>query len=280
MPSENILGMHIYFKKHPTYRHKKSYYSGDMLQNRIKQSIKTLSGGKSGLYYPPYEYSNNTKQIRPNVQYSQGSPTPTAQKGYHWQKGSKWSIHRVMDYENSDIFNDFDGNFYLEKIGNKFHCWIDLVDAQPIDRTGQPDSHHFTNIPKIVEAWYTDEDHSKSFTLATIAAYFAKHNIFEDQNNHVYHDVNMGCGAVRYWNIIDGGNDLTKPHIIAHAGETIIINTGKMKVYKADGTDLSKYTSFESLFPPIYGGQINRINFYPTVGKDCDLIINYVPRIK
>lgn len=272
-------------KVHLKKIHNKSYFNQvNKYIERLDKEV-GLSGGRSTNPYPSFRYpTRKPKNVKPGTKVDQNDNDDNTPKGYHWKNGTGWKSHYVTDYENTDIFNHFDGNFFLRKVGNKFTCWIQLVEAAPITTNGSV-GKEITKFgkKKYCESSYTDKDKSKSFPLASIAAHFEKHNIYEDttQFPHVYHDVNMGCGAVKYWNIIDGGNNNpNKPHIIAHAGETIIIDTGRMKVRNIDGTDLTKYTSFGSTFPPLEGGKINHINFYPTVGSKCDVDVTYVPRIK
>lgn len=262
----------------------------NVLHDRIANSVKTINkvmgGGRSKLspYFPGFQYpSGKNRNGHPNHKYNQNDNI-NGKKGYHWKNGQQFNDHYVTDYENTDAFSHFDGNFFLEKIGKNFHCWINLVNVAPINRNGTA-GKEITNLgdKKYCESWYKPDDDSKSFTLSSIGAWFAKRNNFEDLTEypHTYNDINVGCGAVKYWNIIDGGNDNpNKPKIIAHAGETIIIDTGRMKVYNLDGTNLTKYTSFSSTFPPLNGGQPNYINFYPTVGADCNVDVTYIPRIK
>lgn len=259
-------------------------YEDMVSMDQIEKEIKHLDGGKSKPQMPGYRYKTpKTKRHKAGdkVPANEDVTTPS---GEHWKKGTETVSHKVQDYEQSDIFSDFDGNFFLEKIGNKFHCWIQVKTAPTIDVHGQPGASS-SLIPdrKICDSMWTDESGHKSFALSSIAAHFAKHNIYEDTTDdpHVYNDINMGCGAVKYWNILDGGyTDDNKPRKIAHAGETIVIDTSRMKVKKTDGTDLTPYTSFGSMFPPLYGSRINQVDFFPTVGTGCDVNVMYVPRIK
>lgn len=271
----------------PNHRFNLKQY--DTLEKSEEKRFAQLTGGIStSPEFSGYHYKHQkSPRFKPgnNVPRSENVKTPN---GDHWRNKIGKITHYVKDYENSDIFSDFNGDFWLKKVGNTFYYKITLNDAHVINYQGEP-AHEFTNDPKpLVHGYWTDNSGDKSFALASIAAYFAKHNIYEDYPTsskadvarHVYHDIDMGCGAVKYWNILDGGNDNSKPHIIAHKGENIIIDTGRMQVYNTDGTNLTKYTSYGSNFPPLNGNQFNHIYFYPSIGQGCDVTVTYVPRIR
>lgn len=175
-------------------------------------------------------------------------------------------------YDNKDVFSSFYGEFYLRKVGQKYKCWIEVLNL----KTGK-------KVATIGKREYEDVDHEFDFAFNTCAVWFAKYDITEDKltPRTKYKTDFLTLTNFKYWNIIDGGyTDPLKPQIIAHSGERVIFDSETCHVYKDDGTSLDKYLSMASVFPPLQGGQSNIVSFDPVPTTEADITLSYFPRIK
>ena len=123
-------------------------------------------------------------------------------------------------------------------------------------------------------------DSKFNFALANLAVYFAKHDITEDlaKPNVAYRSDFLTLTDYKEWSS-DGSNDPDDiPHIIAHKGEEVIIDTGAETV-TVNGRSLDKYTSWLSTFPGITGGIPQALHFYPDPAN-AEITIDYRPTIK
>lgn len=187
----------------------------------------------------------------------------------------KYNKHteNLTDYDNQDYFNNSFIQFNIKKVGTA--CWISV---HAIKDDGSLNSNAIIDNKKV-----TLKD---DFALLTIAYYAARFPIGEDVI-----DEKTGKPAKTYYYGFNSitGYKVTKisnvdqtaqpPEVIAHAGDTIILNTETKRAYLASngGTEsLDKYVSYGSSFPPIQGGRQTTLGISP--GSDeADITMTYRP---
>ena len=183
----------------------------------------------------------------------------------------------------SDAYSDFWGDFILER--QKVTCngktadqWIaEIIQYNP--STGEPysiNNDHVTHISKK----RLDTSGKFGFALANIGVFFGKHDIDEDLSKPpvVYRTDFESLTSYKEWRT-DGSTDPDdNPHIIAKAGDEIVIDTTNNNV-TINGQNANKYVSWLSTFPGIQGGVGQELHFYPDPA-DADITLDYVPAIK
>ncbi|MGR6794201.1 distal tail protein Dit [Levilactobacillus brevis] len=191
---------------------------------------------------------------------------------------------KEYSYNNADAYSKFWGEFTLEryrksdKAGNTKDYYRASIVQWNLE-TGLPYSA-------------TNDDHTRyskqdiqvdskfNFSLANIGVFFAKHDITEDlaKPTVAYKSDFLTLTDYKEW-ASDGSNDPDDtPHVIASAGEEIIIDTGAESV-TVNGRKLDKYASWLSTFPGITGGVPQTLHFYPDPAQ-ADITIDYKPAIK
>ena len=196
------------------------------------------------------------------------------------------TIHTyVMEttYMNKDAYSNFFGEFSLERqkktIGGKvYDNWVaEINEYNP--KTGVAYSVN-TEGKVHIHTEKLDKSGKFGFALANVAATFMKHDIKEDLVSPkvgYYSDFETLTDLKIYTS--DGSDDPDDiPHVIAHAGEEIIIDSADNTVTVA-GRNVDKYVSWLSTFPPIEGDVSQEMHFTPDPANS-DITLEYKPAIK
>lgn len=196
------------------------------------------------------------------------------------------TIHTyVMEttYMNKDAYSNFFGEFSLERqkktIGGKvYDNWVaEINEFNP--NTGVAYSVN-TEGKVHIHTEKLDKSGKFGFALANVAATFMKHDIKEDLVSPkvgYYSDFETLTDLKIYTS--DGSDDPDDiPHVIAHAGEEIIIDSADNSVTVA-GRNVDKYVSWLSTFPPIEGDVSQEMHFTPDPANS-DITLEYKPAIK
>lgn len=185
-----------------------------------------------------------------------------------------------ISYMNKDAYSNFFGEFSLERqkktIGGKvYDNWVaEINEYNP--KTGVAYSINTANTVHI-HTEKLDKSGKFGFALANVAATFMKHDIKED----------LVKPAVGYYTDFETLTDLKIytsddpddiPHVIAHAGEEIIIDSADNTVTVA-GRNVDKYVSWLSTFPSIEGDVSQEMHFTPDPANS-DITLEYKPAIK
>lgn len=186
-------------------------------------------------------------------------------------------------YMNSDAYSNFFGEFSLERqkktIGGKvYDNWVaEINEFNP--KTGVAYSVN-TEGKVHIHTEKLDKSGKFGFALANVAATFMKHDIKEDLVSPkvgYYSDFETLTDLKIYTS--DGSDDPDDiPHVIAHAGEEIIIDSADNTVTVA-GRNVDKYVSWLSTFPPIEGDVSQEMHFTPDPANS-DITLEYKPAIK
>lgn len=186
-------------------------------------------------------------------------------------------------YMNSDAYSNFFGEFSLERqkktIGGKvYDNWVaEINEFNP--KTGVVFSKN-TEGKVHIHTEKLDKSGKFGFALANVAACFMKHDIKEDLVKPpvgYYSDFETLTDLKIYAS--DGSDDPDDiPHVIAHAGEEIIIDSADNTVTVA-GRNVDKYVSWLSTFPPIEGDVSQEMHFTPDPANS-DITLEYKPAIK
>ncbi|WAE46410.1 phage tail family protein (plasmid) [Levilactobacillus brevis] len=186
-------------------------------------------------------------------------------------------------YMNSDAYSNFFGEFSLERqkktIGGKvYDNWVaEINEFNP--KTGVAYSVN-TEGKVHIHTEKLDKSGKFGFALANVAATFMKHDIKEDLVSPkvgYYSDFETLTDLKIYTS--DGSDDPDDiPHVIAHAGEEIIIDSADNTVTVA-GRNADKYVSWLSTFPPIEGDISQEMHFTPDPAN-ADITLEYKPAIK
>lgn len=179
----------------------------------------------------------------------------------------------LTDYHNSDYFNDAFVQFDIQKSGSDAY-----ISAHVIKDDGSLGGAIVDNKKVTL---------NRDFALLTIAYYAARYPIKEDETNPQTHKpqktYNYGFNSITGYKVsalLDNPN--ADPVLIAHAGDTIILNSESKHAYLATfgGTiSLDKYVSFGSSFPTIKGGQLTNIAFSPSF-DEASITLTYRPTYK
>lgn len=188
-----------------------------------------------------------------------------------------------ISYKNSDAYSNFFGEFSLERqkktIGGKvYDNWVaEIQEWDPVH--GVAYSPNNTNRVHI-HTEKLDKSGKFGFALANVAATFMKHDIKEDLVKPAvgyYSDFETLTDLKIYTS--DGSDDPDDiPHVIAHAGEEIIIDSADNTVTVA-GRNVDKYVSWLSTFPSIEGDVSQEMHFTPDP-VNADITLEYKPAIK
>ncbi|MBU5275390.1 phage tail family protein [Levilactobacillus brevis] len=186
-------------------------------------------------------------------------------------------------YMNNDAYSNFFGEFSLERqkktIGGKvYDNWVaEINEFNP--KTGVAYSVN-TEGKVHIHTEKLDKSGKFGFALANVAATFMKHDIKEDLVKPpvgYYSDFETLTDLKIYTS--DGSDDPDDiPHVIAHAGEEIIIDSADNTVTVA-GRNVDKYVSWLSTFPPIEGDISQEMHFTPDPAN-ADITLEYKPAIK
>lgn len=189
----------------------------------------------------------------------------------------------ATSYMESDAYSDFWGDFILErqKITNNGKAtdqWIaEIIQYNP--STGEPYSINNDGVTHISKK-KLDTSGKFGFALANVGVFFGKHDIEEDLSKPpvVYRTNFESLTSYKEWRT-DGSTDPDdNPHIIAKAGDEIVIDTTNNNV-TINGQNANKYVSWLSTFPGIQGGVDQKLHFYPDPA-DANITLDYVPAIK
>lgn len=196
------------------------------------------------------------------------------------------TIHTyVMEttYMNKDAYSNFFGEFSLERqkktIGGKvYDNWVaEINEFNP--KTGVVFSKN-TEGKVHIHTEKLDKSGKFGFALANVAATFMKHDIKEDLVSPkvgYYSDFETLTDLKIYTS--DGSDDPDDiPHVIAHTGEEIIIDSADNTVTVA-GRSVDKYVSWLSTFPSIEGDVSQEMHFTPDPANS-DITLEYKPAIK
>lgn len=188
-----------------------------------------------------------------------------------------------ISYMNKDAYSNFFGEFSLERqkktIGGKvYDNWVaEINEYNP--KTGVAYSVN-TEGKVHIHAEKLDKSGKFGFALANVAACFMKHDIKEDLVSPkvgYYSDFETLTDLKIYTS--DGSDDPDDiPHVIAHAGEEIIIDSADNTVTVA-GRNVDKYVSWLSTFPSIEGDISQEMHFTPDPANS-DITLEYKPAIK
>ncbi|WP_347786894.1 distal tail protein Dit [Levilactobacillus brevis] len=188
-----------------------------------------------------------------------------------------------ISYMNKDAYSNFFGEFSLERqkktIGGKvYDNWVaEIQEFNP--KTGVVFSKNTAGKVHI-HTEKLDKSGKFGFALANVAACFMKHDIKEDLVKPAvgyYSDFETLTDLKIYTS--DGSDDPDDiPHVIAHAGEEIIIDSADNTVTVA-GRNVDKYVSWLSTFPSIEGDVSQEMHFTPDP-VNADITLEYKPAIK
>lgn len=189
----------------------------------------------------------------------------------------------ATSYMNSDAYSDFWGDFILERQkvtnnGKTANKWIAEI-IQYNSSTGEPYSVNTDGVTHLKKTKLDTSD-KFGFALANIGVFFGKHDIDEDLSKPpvVYRTDFETLTDYKEWRT-DGSTDADdNPHIIAKAGDEIVIDTTDNNV-TINGQNANKYVSWLSTFPGIQGGVGQELHFYPDPAN-ADITLDYVPAIK
>lgn len=186
-------------------------------------------------------------------------------------------------YMNKDAYSNFFGEFSLERqkktIGGKvYDNWVaEINEFNP--KTGVAYSKN-TEGKVHIHTEKLDKSGKFGFALANVAATFMKHDIKEDLVKPpvgYYSDFETLTDLKIYTS--DGSDDPDDiPHVIAHAGEEIIIDSADNTVTVA-GRNVDKYVSWLSTFPSIEGDVSQEMHFTPDPANS-EITLEYKPAIK
>lgn len=182
-------------------------------------------------------------------------------------------------YNQTDAFSDFFGSFSLERAqaDNGKDRWIAGITRLSTESV-TPDTDPSRAVD--IHVTYVDNQSKFGFALANIAVDFQKIDIAEDKINppHIYRNDFLTITDYKEWRT-DGSTDPDdKPHVIARAGQEIIIDNHDERVF-VEGVSADKYVSWGSDFPAISGGTPQALHFSPSA-TNADIYIDYVPAIK
>lgn len=199
-------------------------------------------------------------------------------------KGKKGKAKTVVSYYPKKVLlNDYEATSYynhgftqtrIRKIGLK--VWLSIWECDV--KTGKAGKYIVKN--KVINL-KPDQD----FDLQTIAWHATKKNITEDsinpktkKPNKIY---NYGWNSITSYTvkqILNGGNT-EENHIIAHAGQTIVIDCERQETTLISGgnvSSLEKKVSIGTTYPALQGGVTETLAFSPGIDA-ADIEIDYRP---
>ena len=188
-------------------------------------------------------------------------------------------VEHQYSLSQTDAFNDFFGAFSLERSrgANGNDVWKAQITRLSTDSvTPVTDPSQKVDIQRK----FVDQQGHWGFALANVAVAFQKMDITEDKVNpaQLYKNDFLSITDYKVWRT-DGSTDPDDtPHVIAHAGQEIVIDNTDERVY-IEGTSADKYVSWGSDFPSISGGIPQELHFSPSA-ENADVYIDYKPAIK
>ena len=182
-------------------------------------------------------------------------------------------------YQERDVFSNFFGDFSLErcKASNGKDMWkanITRLSTSSVT-PDLPDSKKVN-----ISTTFVDQQNKFGFALSNVAIDMQKMDIGEDKITppYIYKNDFLSVTDYKVWRTDGVTNPDSVPHIIAHAGQEIVIDNTQEKVY-VEGNSVDKYVSWGSDFPPLYGGTEQELNFSPSA-ENADIYLDYRPAIK
>lgn len=230
---------------------------------------------KSAKWYKAHP--NAKKTVTVNQKKNGGKKKSVAKPKIKTVKEEVTETKKVYSLNQRDAFSDFFGDFTLErqKADNGNDKWV-----ARITRLSEDGVKPVTTGGKGVDIKGSLIDNKFGFSLANTALAFQKIDITEDKLNppHIYKNDFLSATNYRVWKT-DGSQDPDDtPHVIARAGQEIIIDNTDERVY-VNGTSVDKYVSWGSSFPSITGSVPQTLHFSPAP-ENADIYIDYVPAIK
>lgn len=210
-----------------------------------------------------------------------GSPKSATKKRKNKKQIQEYKY--ATSYMNSDAYSDFWGDFILERQkvtnnGKTVDKWIAEI-IQYDSSTGEPYNINNDGVTHLKKT-KLDTSGKFGFSLANVGVFFGKHDISEDLSKPpvVYRTDFESLTDYKEWRT-DGSTDADdNPHIIAKAGDEIVIDTTNNNV-TINGQNANKYVSWLSTFPGIQGGVDQELHFYPDPAS-ADITLDYIPAIK
>ncbi|MCV3327592.1 hypothetical protein NVV76_05385 [Pediococcus ethanolidurans] len=177
----------------------------------------------------------------------------------------------VKNYENTDVFSNFYGKFWLEKNGNDWSWGVTRYNV----KTHLP----YKNKKYAYSAsgkWHDTAGKYSGLKLGGMGIIAMKHQITEDTLNPVikYHEPYLSFTNL----VIKKVNSVkeTKPQPIANANDEIIINTEDQQVM-VNG-EVSGFQASTD-WPKLNGGKVNEMMFAGDIA-DADIQLQLTPKIK
>ncbi|WP_252192282.1 distal tail protein Dit [Secundilactobacillus kimchicus] len=232
-----------------------------MKKEKKKVTVKTKSGGKT-----------KSKAKKPTSKTKAKTTTKYVT-----------TYKNVYSYNNTDAYSNFWGEFTLEHFrksdGNG--GYKNMFTASIVEwnlKTGLP--YDATDTAHTVMSKTVTDDGKYSFAMANLAVFFGKHDISEDLAKPVvaYRTAFETLTSYKQWasDGVDDPDDI--PHVIANAGEEVIIDCADKNV-TVNGRSLNKYVSWLSTFPGLTGGVPQTLHFAPDPAN-ADIYIEYKPTYK
>ena len=267
---------------------------------KVKTTSKAKSKAKSARMYKATiqreAFKAATKKKKKKKRRKKATKKVTKKKSGGKRKSTKVSKPKVRTksktiktyvmettYMNKDAYSNFFGEFSLERqkktIGGKvYDNWVaEINEFNP--NTGVAYSVN-TGGKVQIHTEKLDKSGKFGFALANVAATFMKHDIKEDLVSPkvgYYSDFETLTDLKIYTS--DGSDDPDDiPHVIAHAGEEIIIDSADNTV-TVGGRNVDKYVSWLSTFPSIEGDVSQEMHFTPDPAN-ADITLEYKPAIK
>lgn len=237
--------------------------------------------------YTKHKGTRKTRSDKGKTHRKRTVSTTKSKKGGKTGKVAKATVKTVkknmtkneLSYQQSDAFSDFFGTFSIERShgANGKDVWIGQITRLSTESvTPVTDPSQKVDIKKS----FVDQNGNWGFALANVAVVMQKIDIAEDKVNpvQIYRNDFLSITDYKEWRT-DGSTDPDDtPHIIAHAGQEIIIDNTDERVY-IDGVSADKYVSWGSDFPAISGSVPQALHFSPSA-EQADVYIDYKPAIK
>lgn len=178
-----------------------------------------------------------------------------------------WKNVKLTEDLDTNTFTHFYGYIELQKIGNKYRVEILKLTNGSNPGWKKP----------IVVTWTDTKNTYTNRSLAGVALYAGKYDIYEDTANpRVSYTVNkLQLTDLTVNHIINGGNNPTKPAVIARKGDEIKINCEDHQIYK-NGRYFMNRLHIGSEFITMEGGVDKTFAFEPDL-KDADWYVEYTP---
>lgn len=253
---------------------------------KVKVTSKTKSSKARSLAAKKSSSKTKKKATKKVTKKKSGGKSKTKKVSKPTVKTKSKTIHTYVteiSYMNSDAYSNFYGEFTLERqaktIGGKtYDNWIaEINEFNP--KTGV--AYSINNTGKVhIHTEKLDKTGKFGFALANVGVCFMKHDIKEDLvTPKVAYKSDFETLTDLKIYTSDGSDDPDEiPHVIAHAGDEIIIDSNDNTVTVA-GQNVDKYVSWLSTFPSIQGGTSQVMHFTPDPAT-ADVTLEYKPAIK